>query len=429
MKNTVNKTNFIFWIAAAVMLRVVAMLVAAHSDITFINFFPSKLAYEGIFNIYGYIEANFPPDRTWAYYPPMTYLTVGGWQFLFKAFCPGFYQWISKAYFLGLGEWLVVNGASFDFFKYLFMMKLPYLFFDMTCLYAILGCVNDSDMKKRALKLWVFSPVILYGVYMFGQVDIFPVTLIMISILMVKRKKKYAAFLLLSLSGLFKTFPLFLILPYLIILTDSRASFWKNITAVSLPFILILLPFYLFSGSQVINSLFPRFYVVPAEYMFLDVIKKIIFVMLYGSLLISCYKMKRALIQSDAVLLVSIAVLMIIFTLFFTPIHYFVWVTPLLILAVSMKMIPGWIFWAQIICLFIYNLNSSRTTGALFMPLNPQFFTALPGLPDLIHGFSIRWGAVMLGARMMFTVFCVGVAGAVINKKYFLAHFYRIEEK
>ena len=78
------------WIGAALVLRFIAMGIAIHPDMQFINYFSSKLPYEGVFDIYRYIDINcgpLGPDRSRTYYPPLTYFTLGIFQLILNFHC------------------------------------------------------------------------------------------------------------------------------------------------------------------------------------------------------------------------------------------------------------------------------------------------------------------------------------------------------
>ncbi|HPN72539.1 MAG TPA: glycosyltransferase family 87 protein [Candidatus Omnitrophota bacterium] len=406
-----NWRNFTVWITAGLALRAVMMLAAAHNDIIFINFFPSKMAYSGILDIYGYIAENFPPGRSWNYYPPLTYVFFGVCQMIFKPVNPGFYPWIQDVFSSGLREWLLTNGTSLSVFRYLIIMKSPYLIFDGLCLFCIMNFLKSWKTSQKALKLWCLSPVVLYGAYMFGQFDIIPASLTVFSLLLMEKKRIWQAFFILSLAALFKTFTIFMILPLLIVTTDSKKSLLKSIAAVLMPFVFVLLPFYVLSGEHVVGSIFPKFYSgirLDSGFAF----EKIIFLVLYPVFIANCLVLKKRGREQDIVL-TGVSSLMLVYTVFYVPVHYFIWVTPLLILAVCRKDLSERIYWAQVCTLFIYNLNSPGTTTGLLMPVDPSFFGNLPGLPDIMHGFSVRWGGVMLVSRMIFLALCVIVAAGL----------------
>lgn len=404
--------NFLAWMVLALSIRLVCIFTTVHSDVFFVNFYPSKLAYEGVFNIYQHQYANIHAGGgIWTYYPPLTYFSIGGFQSIFKLFDSGFYQWIQEMYSGGADNLLLQGGATFSFFKYLFFMKAPYLIFDALLLFSILRYLDVDQHRASAVRLWCFSPVILFGTYVIGQFDIIPASLAVFSILMIKRNKVWWGLFLLSTAVFFKTFTVFMILPFFIVLTASKKEIFKNIVAIAVPVVLIFIPFYIYSRGLIMNSLFPPYSLESVSELsaFCMSIQRIIFVGLYCALIVKCFKLKKNL-NATTVLKMSIATLMIVYTMFFVPVHYFIWVIPFLIIAVCCNILPRWLFWIQIICLFVYSFNSPGTTTGLFRPLNPELFINLPGLPDIMHGFSIRWGAIMLISRLFFTAVCVIIA-------------------
>ncbi|MBU1084261.1 MAG: glycosyltransferase family 87 protein [Candidatus Omnitrophota bacterium] len=408
------------WIILAVFLRLAAMMIAVHGDSVSVNYSPSELAYKGILDIYRYKRDSVGMIGGWrSYYPPLTYFTVGFFQFISRPLNPGFYAWIHEIYPIGIRPWLVSNGVSFAFFKHLFFMKAPYLLFDTFCLASILGYIGDPRSKIRAFKLWSVNPVILYGVYMFGQADIIPALLTVLAVLAARRHKGPWALMLLSFATLFKTYPMFLILPLLITQSRSLRDYLKGTAAIVLPFF-ILLPFYFSSKFAVISSLFPKIY--SEDSLSVDWIfpLKIIFMVLYAFLIGVCIRSKKRADTEIPALNLTMAVLMLLYVIFFVHVHYFIWVIPFLVIAVSTGVVSPRLYYVQIVCLFIFNLNSRNTSTALFMPLDPQFFYALPGLPDLMHNISIRWGAVMLAARMCFVVICVMMATDLLGVTAFI---------
>lgn len=403
--------SFWLWIFAALVLRLGLMAVTAHSDVVFLNYFPAKLAYEGVWNIYGYINANFPDDRLWSYYPPFTYFTIGAFQWLLKPLAGGFNVWIAQAYSMGLDKCLLQAGVSFEVFKYLIMMKTPYLFFDGICLGAALGLSGGEVTRSKAIAMWALNPVVLYGVYMFGQADIMPASLAALGVLCIMRKKNTAGFALLGSAVLFKTYALFMVPPLVMLVSRTAKDAVKNMAAVILIPVIVLWPFF---RDGVMGSLFPKFYVGTLDNPEWFLARKVVFGVLYFSLLYGAFrKRKEAGAQENAILGVSISAVLLLYVLFFTPVHYFVWVMPLMAAAVLRGMIPGRVLWGSIVLLFIYNLNSPRTTTELLAPLDPGYFLSLPGFPDMMHAVHIPWGTVMLGSEMAFLVLCVVLAAAL----------------
>lgn len=428
----IKGSDVFLWIAVALVVRLVAMLACLHPDIIFVNFFPSKLAYEGVWDIYRYISVNFPGDKMWSYYPPMTYFTLGASQAALKALMPGFGQWITEMYFGDIGKWLVTYGASVTLNKYLFFMKLPYLMFDGICLFAVWKYSAPRGGELTALRLWSLNPVILYGIYMFGQVDIMPAALAAAAILLMSRGRTATAFLLLSTAALFKTFTIFIILPLFIISSRNIKDAMKNIAAVAAPFILIFLPLYLSGKGEALQSLFPKFFQVSGDqFSYCKFVNIGVFAAFYLWLLVIAFLGAGKRPTDHFILKVSIAALMLVYVYsmatFPATVHHFVWVVPILIMAVCSGILPEWLYWLQMLFLFIYNLNSAYTTTGMLAPLDPRFFLALPGLPDMMHELSIKWGMIMLAGQLAFVAVCVVMATDMLGLTSFIKR--RTEER
>ena len=52
------------------------------------------------------------------------------------------------------------------------LVKLPYLAFDLASAVLLLWLVREPKPAVRALKMWLFNPIVLYVTYFFGQFDI-----------------------------------------------------------------------------------------------------------------------------------------------------------------------------------------------------------------------------------------------------------------
>lgn len=418
MELTKRTYDLWMWIAAALIVRLVLMATTAHSDIVFLNFFPEKFAYEGVVDIYRYIDTHFPAGRLWSYYPPLTYFELGCFQWALKPFASGFPEWINQAYSQGLDKWLLANGTSLRVMKYLFLMKVPYLFYDALCLWGAMMMFPNAEHRLRAGVLWMFSPVVLYGTYMFGQADIMPAALVLLSVLVIEKGYAGTGFFFLGMGALFKTFPIFLVPVLLVLVPKSGKELLKCLAAAALPFALVLLPYVLSGSAGAIKSLFPNAYTdysdraVDLTWVFL---RRGMFGILYASIIGYAWIRSRTA-KGKGVLAFALASVLALYALFFAPIHYFLWAVPLLIVAVVRGIIPERLYWLFTGTVFIYGLNSARTTTEIFAPLDPGLFLGLPGLPDMVHNLGIRWGYVMMGAEALFVALCVMTAVALAGE-------------
>jgi len=301
-------------------------------------------------------------------------------------------------------------------YKNLFFMKAVYLFFDGILIVSIMQYIKDKGARITAFKLWCINPVLLFGAYMFGQFDIMPAALVVLSLVFMGKNNKWWGFFFLSAAALLKTYPLFIIFPFLIIETNSKRDAIINCSAIALPWLVFFVPLYFLSDGYVMNSIFPKFYFVNSADLIWMNVRKVVFLFLYMVLLKECVvQKKRTTDLRTFQLTIATAVIMLVYTLFFVPIHYFIWVTPLLIILVAEKRIPKWVYWSLISCLFLYSFNSRWTTVTMFSPVAPKFFLNLPSLPDMMHMLSIKWGVVMLAAELVFICIYMGLIAKLLG--------------
>jgi hypothetical protein len=409
----------ITWGLAAVFLRLICVFAGMHGDIFYINYFPNKLVSEGVWDIYRYIE-HFTSD-TLTYYPPLTYFVIGAFQFVFSRVNEGFGSWINEIAEVGLHQWLLFYGNTFMLFKNLLLMKMPYFLFDALMMFSMWKYADDIGQKKQLLRLWSVNPVILYGVYLMGQVDVMPAALAVTAVLCLKKGRNPLGMFFLSLSALLKTYAVFLFLPLFLTLSASNKERIKNLLFFTLPLAIVLGPFFLSSRWLFVSAFFPQIGSVS-----LDIVGRIcfltqrgVFVLLYVLILKYSLGINRPCVR-DTGLKISVAVILALYTLVFVPVHYFLWAIPFLMLCVCLKFIPAWTYWLQIAALFLYALNSPNTTTRLFMPVSPQFFYGLPGLPEMMQALSIRWGYFMLAGQMVFLAICVIMVSDMMGGTSFL---------
>lgn len=207
------------WIIAAlgVLLRIVLSLTTYHSD-TEVFALAGKLVAAGhILNLY-----DFSSSSAVFNYPPLIYLFHGAFNFLLN---------ISPSF-----------------------IKLPYLIFDLLLGFILLKLFDSKEKSILAFTLWMFNPINLYATYMMGQFDIIPTFFIILSIYFVVKHRLEWAGLSLGFGIAFKIFPLFLVIPLLILGKNYQQKF-KLLVLSILPYALSILP-YLSSASFRSTALF-----------------------------------------------------------------------------------------------------------------------------------------------------------------------------
>lgn len=188
------------------------------------------------------------------FHPDIAALSSGG-QFVTNGYILNLYDYSSDTlvlnyppliyWFFGLLNFLFNGNISF--------LKLSYLFFDIFLGFLLIRLV---DPKKTVLvfSLWMFNPISLYSTYMMGQFDIIPTFLTILSVYFIAKKKLSFAALALGGGITLKLYPIFLIIPLIIL----ARGFWTKIKLVIiavLPYFISVLP-YLSSGSFRLNALF-----------------------------------------------------------------------------------------------------------------------------------------------------------------------------
>jgi hypothetical protein len=221
----------------AIVLRLLVSAFIFHPDIKTYSFQASFLK-KGVFNIYSYLVENKKtlPLKDGFVYFPLTYLTLGGYQaVLSPVFGSGFDSWLSDA---GVNSFI---GNS-QIFKYLVLLKLPYLVLDIAIAFLLMRFFESKEEKKKVFIFWLFNPFTIAIIYAFSNIDIFPVIFTLLAFLMIKKQKLIPASLLLGIASGFKLYPL-LFIPFLFL---AGRNFKEKIILVTLPILtfgLIILPF------------------------------------------------------------------------------------------------------------------------------------------------------------------------------------------
>lgn len=81
-----------------------------------------------------------------------------------------------KAILLNTDTWSswVQFISSDNIFVILFLFKLLYFFFDLGCVFLLLRLFYDNDAQKKLkiFKYWMFSPIVIFVLYIFARHDI-----------------------------------------------------------------------------------------------------------------------------------------------------------------------------------------------------------------------------------------------------------------
>ena len=206
-------------ILGAIFLRLLVMPFLFHPDIKVYSFQASHLK-QGVWNIY---------EREEFVYQPLTYLFLGSYQTLIQPLARGLDGWLADS----SGE-AITNPSLY---WYLILLKVPILIFDF-----LIGFLLYKLMGKKALFLWLFNPLTIVLLYIFSNVDIFPLFFVLLSCLFYKKDKNLLSAIALGVGAGFKMYPLLLLPFFLISQKDWRRMIIYLAGALG-TFFLILMPF------------------------------------------------------------------------------------------------------------------------------------------------------------------------------------------
>lgn len=387
---------FKFLVVLAVLIRLILMPIAAHSDLFFINMFPNLVKTSGVFDITGHIQENFGM-RNYTYYSPVVYFTFAAFQFTYNIASNTFFPWMSQLYNLELNAF---EGQAADFirssynphiYKDLFLAKLPYLIFDVASIFILIKLVKEKFFKKAIVLLWLFNPVNLYSTYLMGQFDIIPVFFTLLGFLSLKKNPKLCL-LLLGIAAAFKNYAFIFILPVSIIYGKNWSARLKLLAIGVAPYLITLVPTAISNLEQAIFQILPKVYLhyrKPLEgwALYSQIIKYLILLFSYIFILAIAWtlKVKNKWRFATAISLISILLVYAIAPRI--SFHYLMWGVPLVILWFKDVRIASYIIAAQAIGLASYKLLANHLQLGLFSPLNPDYFSRLPTLNSIIDKY------------------------------------------
>lgn len=381
------KKSLAKWFLIGLFLRLILMPITAHPDIWALNFGRYFFAHKGIFNIYDYLynlPSNYDLVRNYGTnfftYPPLAYFTLGLFGFILKPFSdPTFSQWLisnfSKVY------------QNPQVFKHLFLLKFPYLFFDLGIAFLLMGLFKEEKKKKLAFLFWIFNPLAFYTTFMIGQFDIIPVFLVVLSLYLALRNKKEWAAVVLGIGGAFKMFPLFFLLPLVLVFGKTLGGKIKLAVLGIAPYLLTIIPFLGSVAFRQVALFSPQsqkmlFMILPVSG------AEGIYIFFFFYFLI-CFIATYAKPAKENFWLYPFAILLLLFSTTHYHPQWFLWLTPFLILAlVKNNFANKWLHLILFSCFLIitFFFEPSLHIG-LFVPVKPSLANLSGGLEEVISHF------------------------------------------
>lgn len=429
--------KIIIGFSVAVFVRLVLMVSAMHDDLIFIHYFPYFLSYRGVWDIYGFF-GDFFLKQGFTYYAPLVYYVMAFFQFCLKFANPDFSALMDRVHAVTVLYGAAPSDAMLYSFSFpqrlwlLFMMKLPYAFLDVGVGVAIFKFFKRDECGTKQVLRWMLHPVVLFSIYLFGQYRNLTVLLVWSLCLCLKEKRMSLACVLMGALCLSETFPIFLIIPFFVIYSQSGRQALLYLALMLLPAAIILLPLIVSSKGYVLACYYsPVMMKMANQSIFLNY-PTIVAKVCKGVLALACLLLYFQLFRRrlgkdwlghktafDLFCYASLYSLLFLYATSTCHIHYFMWAMPFLFIADAQKL-PwrGFLLTALLIFLFLCNLNSQTVGYDLITSIKPERYTLLTEWITKIAK-ALPWGKVVAFSRLSFSVLCVFFAVRLYRRRLF----------
>lgn len=410
------------------LLRLLLMPFTIMEDIMEISWLSSFIL-QGHVNVYVYYFQRFQtiyfPPGTYgtiaAQFPPISYLFEAGYLFILEKLgifsFPTFWAQLQS----GMACYMPCNGMTLmptlDANRFFFIVKLPYLAFDILGLVMLLG-VLEKKYRRAGAAAWMLNPFILYISYGWGQTDIIAASLTAVALYFAKRtyttkntRPGLLACLALGLAASFKLYPLALLPIFAIFAaTNTRKHWFRYVAAGLLPFVVVI-PFI---STSFINMIFPlQGFLTAHEFPGANPLMYTIVPAFAIYLVLIYYLISKYDLPFGTILSASLGVFAILYGFGIWIPNWFVWGIPFVLPIVITR--PRLFVVYVLVTVFYFMFASAWGTWlwlGLFYPLTDPVFGSgplwtFPNLWDMIPTWSglINLAYTGIGASMFFLVY------------------------
>jgi hypothetical protein len=283
-------------------------------------------------------------------------------------------------------DWKILISRP-QIYRTLFLLKLPYLAFDIGCLLILWLLLEGKQGAYAALAFWWLNPLLIYGTYIYGRHDVLAQFFVLLAVLLLARLKRLWALIALGIGVALRFYPVIL-LPFLILPIRSWKQGLRWALLALLPFLLAELYARVFLGYFTVSGLTAlshNSYFMAARLPLTNWDNLYIFPLLYGLLVLSRIYDPDASWQAFARYGLLCMLAFFAFADTGQSVHYWLWMLPFLTLAVAedRRLIP--LSLAQCCFLVMYSFVGGRATaGYLLGSISPDFFWSLPAPAEII---------------------------------------------
>lgn len=273
----------------------------------------------------------------------------------------------------------------------LFLLKVPYLLFDLASLILIWKILKERAEKFRGIMFWALNPIALFAVFMWGRFETLPIFFTLLAFFYANKKNAWLSLLALSLAVSSRT-GYILFLPFFLIYFGKN---WKN--TIMLLLIGIIPPLLtshilgLLGGGSLLNTLQDGFLDFTINGQISTGFTAIaINLVIFPLILYLFYSGQDKMNFKRLVNFSTIGLFSFFAFSYFHP-QYLSWITPCVVLALALNKKIAWPFIGMTVAFFLMidiYFGSARTTG-LFLPLDPSLFTIIGGLQN--QSLFVNW--------------------------------------
>lgn len=386
--------KYFLLVVVALLVRLALMPLSGHSDLFAISAYPSLLFQEGVVDIFSYVRAS-PNQINFQYYPPLTYFTLSAFHYTYPFFSDTFIDWMRQIRSLearGLdvqANYYIINSSNPHIFKDLFLAKFPYLVFDIGAVIILTKFLKKKLVSKDAIIIWLLNPILLYGVYIFGQFEAIPNFFILVGFFLLL-KNPYMAVFFLGVAAAYKNYSFIFILPTILIYGDSLKKKLILIAISLLPSIIFIIPTALNNMNEVIFTFVPKSFLhykreLTGWALYSQILRYLAALVSYVSILLLAKTLRVKNKFALSVGLSLCAMLLLITLAPRTHFHYLLWFTPLLFLWFKRTKTLMLVILIQTLSFASYQILAPELQVGLFAPINPDYFYSLPTFNDIIN--------------------------------------------
>jgi hypothetical protein len=305
-------------------------------------------------------------------------------------------------------------------FRTLFLLKLPYLIFDIACSILMFRLNDNPQRAFISYSLWWLNPILIFAIYIFGRHEVITLLFIVLSIYQFQKEKWNSSFLWLGISIALRYYAILLLPLFVLSLPVKLLDQLKKFLIGLLPWIIVNVFSLIFHGTVEVTQLANiqhTSYLLAGRIQLAAWDNLYLFVLFY--IFIVIHRLYNPVRNYQTMIQYSFITMLLMFAVSYTaqsP-QYWTWLLPWVIIVISNDWQLIFMHLLQALCLIVYSFIGGRATeGYLFGSIAPDFFWSLPSPLEIIRPFLSPEIVISL-AHTAFTGVSLWMLYVVIQRK------------